>query len=241
MKTENRIAVACFIGAFIGLVIAFTIRHNFWWVGMLVGGLVGHLSYNVREVLETSRKVWRSLCTVRNVVTLLLGIGSVISSALTFMLLPLYLSSINLTFPSFLLLWVVLSVFFGFAFRDIRDREVFIEILKHANPISAPFWAVYWFIKGTAWCVERILTGMMFVCRFVKGVFILIHSDIRLLCGVDAALGVFIGRMMGQSVATNVPAILAIAVFGGIVGALLGVLNYRLVSIRWLKLSPVKA
>ena len=61
--------------------------------------------------------------------------------------------------------------------------------------------------------------------RFVLGVLRLIHSDIRLLCGTDAAIGAVVGFLFGY------------AIVGAIIGGFLGVLNYELVSKRLLRVS----
>ncbi|OGZ36037.1 MAG: hypothetical protein A2V60_01840 [Candidatus Portnoybacteria bacterium RIFCSPHIGHO2_01_FULL_39_19] len=65
--------------------------------------------------------------------------------------------------------------------------------------------------------------------KFIKTIFITIHSEIRLLCGVDAAIGTAIGYFAGN------------AIIGAIAGGLFGLLNYEVVSRRILRLVPVKA
>jgi len=57
--------------------------------------------------------------------------------------------------------------------------------------------------------------------------FKLVHSDLRLLCMTDAMFGALVGYFCGN------------ALVGGITGALLGVLNYRFISVKWLKLVKV--
>ena len=69
--------------------------------------------------------------------------------------------------------------------------------------------------------------AICFCGLFFKNVFILIHSEFRLLCGVDAAIGAVIGYFAGY------------VIVGLIVGGILGVLNYELISRRWLKLVPL--
>lgn len=242
--TESKVALACFVSAFIGLIVAFTIHHFFWWVGMLVGGLVGYLSYNLREVWDASRHVWRSLASWRCDWNRLRGamvdgcyFVAFVSTPLTlFFLIPAM--DIPLVIATITIL-IFFSVGMALSYGIPLPSEAK-NLAKRINIVSASCWIVYGFIKGTAKCAEQMPKAVMFVCRFVKGVFILVHSDIRLLCGVDAALGVLAGRIAGQGITVTVPVILAVAVFSGIVGALLGVLNYRLVSIRWLKLVPAK-
>lgn len=57
-------------------------------------------------------------------------------------------------------------------------------------------------------------------------VFKSIHSNWRVLCLIDAAIGTAIGCLTGS------------AIIGGIAGAVIGALNYQLVSVRLLKLVP---
>ena len=64
---------------------------------------------------------------------------------------------------------------------------------------------------------------------FIAGVFVYVHSKRRTICFVDAALGAAIGYTFGS------------AIVGAVAGAVLGVINYEVVSVRWLKLVPAKA
>jgi len=60
-------------------------------------------------------------------------------------------------------------------------------------------------------------------------VFIIIHSEIRLLCGVDAVIGAAAGYFTGS------------AIIGALAGGLIGVINYEIVSRRVLHLVPTKS
>jgi len=64
-------------------------------------------------------------------------------------------------------------------------------------------------------------------CLFAKTIFVLIHSNERLLCMVDAAIGVAIFHFTGNNI-----------FLGMLAGGVLGVVNYEIVSVRLLKLSP---
>lgn len=61
-----------------------------------------------------------------------------------------------------------------------------------------------------------------FLRRFTWQLFIRIHSQERLICGVDALLGAAVGYLAGS------------ALVGALVGGVLGVINYELVTRRWL-------
>lgn len=65
--------------------------------------------------------------------------------------------------------------------------------------------------------------------KFTVTLFRLIHSELRLLCAVYAAIGATIGYFTGNALA------------GAIAGGLLGVVNYEIVTIRVLKLAGAKS
>lgn len=75
-----------------------------------------------------------------------------------------------------------------------------------------------------------LLTGILEVPRLLKIVFIAIHSNLRVLCMIDAALGAGIALvcLTGQYA----------PIFGAIIGGVVGVIQYNIVSIRILKLNP---
>ncbi|MBL7022080.1 hypothetical protein ISR92_02060 [Patescibacteria group bacterium] len=74
--------------------------------------------------------------------------------------------------------------------------------------------------------IKAISTFFMKIAKLIRYIFVEIHSDIRLLCAVDAMIGAGIGYFY-----TN-------PIIGMIAGGILGVINYELVSKRWLKLVP---
>ena len=93
------------------------------------------------------------------------------------------------------------------------------SIAKYVNVFTLPFTVLYFAIKYTPATIR-------FIIKFTKNVFVMIHSDIRLLCAVSVAMGTGAGFFAGS------------ALIGGIVGALLGVASYEIVSKRILKLAP---
>ena len=80
--------------------------------------------------------------------------------------------------------------------------------------------------EGVLMGASETRRGLRWCRSFIWTVFVKIHSERRLICGVDAALGAGIGCYAGSAIA------------GAIAGGLLGVANYHIVSIRWLKLVP---
>ena len=101
------------------------------------------------------------------------------------------------------------------------------------NPVTIIFW---YLPRGTWFVIKRLpkILGVVFeLCIFVivsgshavVAGFKLVHSDIRLLCACDAAIGTIIGSFSGN------------AMIGGITGGILGVLDYELVSKRLLRIE----
>ena len=123
------------------------------------------------------------------------------------------------------------------------DKEVFQKELgeikgfaKMFNPFFIFFWytpkylllGVWYLFKGIWWLVRRGIPGAaVVIARFSWHLFKLIHSDERLLCGIDAAIGVLIGYFTGN------------ALIGALLGGLFGVLNFEIMSKRVLKVVPM--
>jgi hypothetical protein len=96
-------------------------------------------------------------------------------------------------------------------------------------PIALPIFVLIQIIKSAHLLISCLdwLTRMVPVAvwKTAKKTFILVHSEIRLLCMTDAMLGALAGYFLGN------------ALLGGLIGAASGILNYRLVSIKLLKLA----
>jgi len=58
---STRALFACFIGGFIGTLVALQLSHYLWWIGMIVGAVVGYVSYCYRDVPSACRKVWQMM------------------------------------------------------------------------------------------------------------------------------------------------------------------------------------
>lgn len=117
-----------------------------------------------------------------------------------------------------------------------RNRRELKTLLYKANPIIVYLYYVPKYTAIGIWfvvcCIPYFFVsigrGFAKLGLFVWTVFKLIHSDIRLLCAVDAAIGVCVGFFLGS------------AIFGGLAGGLWGVLNFEILSKRVLKLVPLK-
>lgn len=123
--------------------------------------------------------------------------------------------------------------------RDLRRDLRFVS-----NPFRFYFWLLpKWTLKGGWWLLRNspslinemtvaiaigISAAAKFTVRFGRFFFREIHSDIRMLCGLDAAIGTVIGYFAGS------------AVIGALAGGLWGALNFEILSIRILKLVPIE-
>ncbi len=89
------------------------------------------------------------------------------------------------------------------------------------------WWVVKWLpgaIMPTSVAFVRSVVALVrFLSRFSWQFFLLIHSERRLICGVDAMLGAAVGYYVGS------------AIVGAVAGGVFGAVNYAVVTERWLK------
>lgn len=248
MNKSLKVFLACFLGAFIGTLVAFQINGVFWWLGLLAGGLIGYLSYEFKDVILAVRRTWNLLFGLklypRNFVTaflytislyLWLALGGMLVTGLVdgpkvFRISDIVFISIIGAAMAFLT--GLISIFNEF---DTEQMEV-LGLIWRFNPVFVLF---YYLPKGIILFVLQLpkvfrkafvllAQFLKLLFKFIKTIFILIHSEIRLLCAIDAAIGTAIGYFAGS------------AIIGGIFGGLFGVLNYEVLSKRILHLAPQK-
>jgi hypothetical protein len=256
MRTERRILFACFTGAAIGAIVALQL-HYFWWAGILVGALAGYLSFSIKEVLRAVAHAWVNLSGHRLTATkfrtsivgalkcasiltcIIFCAASAIAIAiggLMFLVSPpepatawVAESATSGVTPIPGLFWMITGsgmallagVILTVVLRSPDRKRAILGVLGciAATPLFLPVTLGFIFISAV---VPR---SFRLAVKVAKHAFILIHSEARLLCMTDALLGALIGYFCGN------------ALIGGAAGAALGWLNYRLVSVRWLKLA----
>lgn len=250
MNKTLRIALACFLGAILGATLAIQYGQYFWWVGIIIGSLTGYLSYEFKTVLHACAESWEKISnqfaqlelpskeSVKRFF-LKLGIAFAISIGLivfvTLVGLTWSLPSVEMVGGKFESLGQLCLVSFVIGFVSLIIGGNIAETKKLDEISEGPYWkftclqtnsfAFLWMVlMALIWFVQ--ITPDRIVSKFVKNIFLLIHSDIRLLCMTDATLGALIGY------ACNNPLI------GGLAGAIFGIINYWIVSIRWLRLAP---
>ncbi|MFZ5559206.1 MAG: hypothetical protein ACOZAL_00170 [Patescibacteria group bacterium] len=265
MKKSLKVFLACFLGAGIGTLTALQINGYFWWLGLLVGGLVGYLSYEFKAVLKAVPGAWRTVVESWPTKEWWRGFWTYLGSWVIFSLDACigFLVLINILFwaisewkTSYILysVWtlfgmvVFLSLYTTAATlraEDLTEKKIrkYRATIREWNPIRLYFWLLpkytvlysIWLLKGTLhipgfiWkALPALGRFVKILFRFIKTLFILIHSEIRLLCGIDAAIGAAVGYF-----ADNV-------IIGALAGGVFGLLNYEIISVRVLHLNASK-
>lgn len=259
MKREGwKVFSASALGAGLGAFVALEVVAWLWWVGLIVGGLVGYLSYEFKAVLAALPKAYRAARGWQtpplywaNVAWLYLVLLSFVLWCVAFLAAIIVLGGTSgghthEVYGYSLLMIGVALIFFpatmavvaseageGNAQRKDADRTR--RIVYYILPPLVVFWhlprGLWWAIRRTprAVAVVAVTIGrglfafIRFVPRFGWQVFIRVHSEMRILCGTDAALGAAVGYFAGS------------ALIGAIVGGLFGVVNYAFVTERWLR------
>lgn len=242
MERTLKVFLACCLGAGIGALVA--LEMGLWWLGAGIGFLTGYLSYEWGTVREVFAHTWRAATTKReadlSLVILAIKLfcwnlnpAVTVGIATSLLLLVSYLlEPHNGATPLIALLVCAMitlildSVLCYAMLKDIVAAEYDEEVLEHAREVAILInpWRVYFvylplgLLKGTAW-----LAKMLWKVTCV--VFVTIHSEVRLLCGVDAAIGATVGYFLGN------------ALLGAAIGGILGVLNYKLISRQLLRLA----
>ncbi len=96
-------------------------------------------------------------------------------------------------------------------------------------------------VAVTANVVNLMVDFLRFSGRFTWKMVKLIHSEKRLLCGTDSAIAVGVSYILFAAGATTLVEQVVLVLFGGLLGAALGVANFELVSKRLLHVVPMNA
>jgi hypothetical protein len=265
MNTEKRIVVACFMGAALGALIALQLNRYFWWVGILAGGAIGYICYRFKEVAQSVRLAWKSLPDVETLTTAVkTGIWNsalVVGAAIGVICCAASMLTLMVGGVMALMVGQGSTVKWGEGPTEVARTLgitgtclgvgaiviclasifLFICVLRSSNrkaacwgiigcllmnPLILPitvFVVIAWAAIPCAGKAAMKLSVLSF--KILRRTFIMIHSEMRLLCMTDALIGALTGFFFGN------------ALIGGIVGAVCGLLNYKFVSVKWLKLA----
>lgn len=266
---------ACALGAAVGTALALELAPYLWWVGMLVGGLVGYFTYEFREVLRAAQTAWKKTIAWRPFLPWWRVVGRTFAGSLILTTLLVVAGTLGViafkgnldVYPTAFAAAVLFSTVWSVATSLNEDTRLELKLCRHTEEhinslleqnryqwliamVATAFFSLILFLSywdlvvttmqwlsigtvmlcgvvfaayGAVWLIRRVIPVLG---RFFWAFFKLIHSDIRLLCAVDAALGTAAGYAAGS------------ALVGALAGGTLGVVNYYLVSVCWLKLAP---
>lgn len=267
MKRESAgIVGACALGALIGTLAALEIASRFkygsyfWGIGAALGGIIAYVAVDFRQLVtsvvrayratrnrfaQKSRFYWR-VVAFGSAALILFWISWVVA-AVVMILLENGLAFSALFFAMFSLFtnpWTIDGAQirgdspFGERRRCVKRYHLSVGLLVFSNPIVLPITliaGVIWMLpralkqskRAALWLGSSTVSAVKAIGWFVKYTFIYVHSQRRTICFVDATLGAAVGYSFGS------------AIVGAVAGSLLGLVNYELVSVRWLRLSPV--
>ena len=221
MNRSLKIFVACALGGGIGTFVALQLTPSFWWLGLIAGGFVGYASYDFKTVIVASREAWSKTVSIkltREQVGWLLVSLCCLSNFLFFILTVWLVDKYQFPNPKaskqafalvFYCLVTMMAACIRGAYLEQKKRGGFSAweqqkfLMLHFNPIAALFgWPALVLRTIFKYFWKAIVLFPRAVCisgAFIKMVFILIHSEIRLLCMLDAAIGAGVGYYFGSA------------------------------------------
>lgn len=244
-----KIFIACATGSALGTFVSLGLNHQWWPLGLVLGFVTGYLSYEYRQVAAAVSTAWRKVSSwqpdkERWKLAAMLVIP-VAGCSLTMILGafgPLYLLYLFegnmmiiyglLVFTTFvpIVCGVLIPLLLYYSAipgeQIVECRKLFLDL----NPFRVYLRLVpKYTLRGVIYFIRKVPAifslGFSLGWRFLKEFLLIIHSDIRLLCGVDAAIGAAIGYFAGS------------VMVGLAAGGLFGVLNYEIVSKKLLKIK----
>jgi len=233
-------------GAFIGALTALQLSNSFWWLGLFVGALVGYFAYQPMEVVRAVPHAWQAAYggTKTAFKTALPGLWLFLNMCLVFaplsFLLTILTTSPELMEQPFAMRWLVVATAFCSCFLSVSNlmcASVHLpkgrvkENLQKWNVVNVYFRvlprAVVWTARHTPVALRALFIELpRILWKFSKYLFVAIHSDVRVLCAVDASFGAAMGWYFGN------------AIIGALLGGALGFLNYAIVTKRILQIVP---
>jgi hypothetical protein len=258
MHRSLRIFLACALGGGIGSFTALQVVPWLWWLGLIVGGFTGYISYDFREIIRAIPTAWRLTVGFRPTQFqkyFVFFMLSMASNLFFFATIGIMIDNRKMipaqweikSSLSFLLIYSLATLFAAVFkgadtnFKSAKDKEgnsdraaENLRIMKflacYMSPLAALF---YWPVRATCWTFKKICKAIprapqiaRTCCAFIKTVFVIIHSDMRLLSMLGATTGTVIGYFSGS------------ALIGALSGGVCGYLCFEIFSKRIFKLVP---
>ena len=248
-----KIGFVCFVGAFVGALIALQVGGALWWIGAIAGALVAYLGYEIKPLALAARKTtaltavalasgvknwrlpdkeqwrrfWRRLWLTWSGAALLMF--CLVSWAFLLLGLAAGHSGVSWKWADFVgcgatfALGVFIFSVIGMT-EGLEGAEFFRQSMKklliRGNPLAVTFYLLKacFFVSKVCFYLLRALPWLVIFWTVVF--FRLIHSEARLVCALDAALGAAIGYFAGN------------AAIGGLAGGILGLGHFWLARRR---------
>ena len=240
-----RIFIACFCGALIGGLIG--LQFGYQLIGPIVGSLIGYLAYDLKGAWASGVRAWNIAFVEnrekwKNDISEIFSVACLIFTGLCSIARSWIYATItaSIVLPANIvaiaLLWGGPDSFKTCDFQGCRASLAVLSLICLVATMSYccsgkdgilktfpnPIIGVWSCIRFEFGIVKSVVVNILV---FIKVFFLLVHSNIRLLCACDAAFGAIIGYFCGN------------ALVGALAGGVLGVINYEVVSVRLLKLT----
>ncbi|MFA6588688.1 MAG: hypothetical protein WCT08_06550 [Patescibacteria group bacterium] len=257
MNRGLQVFSACALGALLGTLIASQFTSLFWLVGPLSGGIFAYLAYDFQVVKQNARLAWqrvwgwqltRAKAKKIGLITLssffgLVWLGLAYISAETLSLSAEANQLIGVLISPCLLFICVCGTVISFAMLipeivNGQDKEMVRWLLVFTNPltffeVTIPYltcWIIYKSCKNRKRIFSELGMAVVDIGKFILIFLKLTHSQIRLTCLVDATIGAIAGHLLGNNL-----------LIGALVGGILGVLNFEILSKRVFKLVSMRS
>ncbi len=237
MKNKTvSIILACAIGAGLGSILALKFG-AFWAVGFLIGGVVGYLAYDFKSAIKAIPVAWSYVKKERKeIVSIAVMIAKMIGIIIGVLVLMFGIPFSYVIFVKYIGLYDITSyvdksVVALYAIGHVIGSLICLLLNLSKNiKISSSLGILVLILSPLSMVVLTFYYGYYGIIVFGKfswKFFKLVHSDLRLLVGIDSVIGGAVGYYFESPI------------IGMMAGAVWGWVNYQIVSLRLLKLKPV--
>jgi hypothetical protein len=256
---------ACFIGGVTLCLVALLVAPAFWWLGIVAGFASGYIAYEFREVFRAIPEAIEVTKTVGGLfgealkmmfedviawfrkqhpfiyppllVAIPLGVFGFFSlhatgaAVIQYYPLSLLIAEVFLSFVWGAIIWVAFFMLLGlFVVMADGFDEVGVEDVTYRVYVTLLITGARNILRVVCWGMWKRLA--MVVWTLIR----LIHSNERVLCGVDGTLGGLIALWAFWNYASTPTSFITtmfVALCGGVIGTVLGIANWELISKRF--------
>lgn len=214
----------------------------FWWLITKPHPFIHtSMALTILVLLGLNISAPRSISTSDYVATyVVLSFGALVGLALSLLLIPIISSlGLNVLKKDWDMKWEKWQLVYFVNQDPTRQGETLITP-RYYLVTCCFLWGCLVLVAMTGknlWKMTKIprkfLAG---IPKFVKNVFILIHTQLRILCAIDGTFGGVIALIMFRSAELSLAGYVCMICFGGLLGTAFGVLNWEIVSKRLLKI-----